>query len=365
MKDNKVETQKEEQKIESNENKENNKENDPAKNEENKEENKEEKKEKEENKEENKSQLINPDANYEKIYSEEIIKELIDSTKEKRKEKITQIYTDFFKKKGDKMKSNQLKAIFNFHSQNLEFIFKQFNSYSIDIITKLANIFSILLNLKEEEYNIQIKNVEGAQEDIYKPIPEPDFCYIINKKLMEIKHSFMKYKLFPDPKEKSKESNFYLNNKELNIILSYLNESYFPFIRLFYHVINLNRIETKKINSSLNKPLAIVNNNDDNAPEKFIIEEQVKRPIEKEKKIDEMIEKELENKFDSNDLKNKQILLENKRKNDYANEIRKLITEKVEELKKDVDAKISENGIEIERNIQNIKEQYLPKNKKK
>ena len=210
MKDNKEENKKEEKKTEeeaneNKENKENNQEKENAdignkeenqenKNEQNEQEENNEKKEKEENKEENKSQLINPDANYEKIYSEEIIKELIDSTKEKRKEKITQIYTDFFKKKGDKMKSNQLKAIFNFHSQNLEFIFKQFNSYSIDIITKLANIFSILLNLKEEEYNIQIKNVEGAQEDIYKPIPEPDFCYIINKKLMEIKHSFMKYK---------------------------------------------------------------------------------------------------------------------------------------------------------------------------
>ena len=174
----------------------------------------------------------------------------------------------------------------------------------------------------------------------------------------------MKFKLFPDPKEKNKETNFYLNNKELNIILSYLNESYFPFIRLFYHVINLNRIETKKINSTVSKPLA-VNNSDDTAPEKFIIEEQVKRPVEKEKKIDEMIEKELENKFDSNDLKNRQLLLENKKRNDYANEIRKLISEKVEELKKDVDAKISENGIEIEKNIQNIKEQYLPNNKKK
>ena len=364
MKDNKQESKKEDQKIEQNENKENNKENDPAKNEENPEEKKEETKEKEENKEEEKNKSINPEIDYEKIYSEEIIKELKESTKEKRKEIITQIYTDLFKKTGEKMKSNQLKAIFNFHCQNLEFIFKKFNNYSIDIITKIANIFSLLLNLKEEEYNIQIKNLEGAHEDIYKPIPEPDFCYIINKKLMEIKHCFMKFKLFPDPKEKNKETNFYLNNKELNIILSYLNESYFPFIRLFYHVINLNRIETKKINSTVSKPLA-VNNNDDTAPEKFIIEEQVKRPIEKEKKIDEMIEKELENKFDSNDLKNRQLLLENKKRNDYANEIRKLISEKVEELKKDVDAKISENGIEIEKNIQNIKEQYLPNNKKK
>ena len=181
---------------------------------------------------------------------------------------------------------------------------------------------------------------------------------------MEIKHCFMKYKLFPDPKEPNKESHFYLTNKELNTILSYLNESYFPFIRLFYHVINLNRIEAKKINSSVNKPLTIVNTNDiDSAPEKFIIEEQVRRPVEKEKKIDEKIEEELENKFEKNKEVDEE--LKNKARNDYANEVRKLIAEKVEELKKDVDAKISENGLEIERNIQNIKEQYLPTNKKK
>ena len=363
MKDNKGETKKEEQKGESNENKENNDGNniDPGKNEENPEEKKEESKE-----QNNNQSTFNSEAKYEKIYTEEKIKELIDNPKEKRKEIIIQLYSDFFKKTGEKMKTNQLNAIFNFHFQNMEFIFKKFSTYSIDIITKIANIFSILLNLKEEEYNLQLKNIEGAQEDIYKSIPEPDFCYIINKKLMEIKHCFTKFKLFPDPKDPNKESQFYLTNDELNIILSYLNESYFPFIRLFYHVINLNRIETKKINSSVNKPLAIVNTNDlDAAPEKFIIEEQVKRPVEKEKIIDEKIEEELENKFDSTDLKKRQLELENKARNDYANEVRKLINEKVEELKKDVDAKISENDFEIERNLQNIKEQYLPTNKKK
>ena len=368
MKDNKAETKKEEQKGESNENKENNEENnnnDPTKNEENPKEKKEENEQKEENKEQ-KSQQFNSETKYEKIYSEEKIKELIESPKEKRKEIIIQLYSDYYKKRGEKMKSNQLNAIYNFHFQNIEFILKKFKTYSIDIITKIANIFSILLNLKEDEYNLQLQNIEGAHEDIYKPIPEPDFCYIINKKLMEIKHCFSKFKLFPDPKEPNKECNFYLTNEELNIILSYLNESYFPFIRLFYHVINLNRIETKKINSSATKPLAIANSNDpDSAPEKFIIEEQVKRPVEKTKKIDAKIEEEIENKFDPEDIRKRQQEIANKARNDYANEVRKLITEKVEELKKDVDAKISENGFEIERNLQSIKEQYLPANKKK
>ena len=378
MKDNKSDPKKDEKNpVPSTENKDNKDQNsnninsDPAKNEENKEENKEEenlKKEQEENQEQNKEQTFNEKD--ENIYNEEKIKELMDSTKEKRKEIISQLYSDNLKKNNIKMKSNQLKAIYNFHFQNIEFIFNKFNTYSIDIITKLANIFSFLLDLKEDIYNLQLTNIEGAREDIYKPIPEPDFCYIINKKLLEIKHNFIKFKLFPDPKQtrNKNESHFYLTNEELNIIFSYLNESYFPFIRLFYHVINLNRVETKKINSSGSKTLAIANNNDmDSAPEKFIIEEPIKRPVyyDQEKMIDVKIEEEIENKFDNNEIKNRQIERENKARNDYLNEVRKLITEKVEELKKDVDAKISENGFEIEKNIQNIKEQYSPAAKKK
>ena len=374
MKDNKSDPKKDEKNPETADNKDskekttNNNNSDPANNDENKEENKEgenPQKEEEENKEENKNQSSNENEINEHIYTEEKIKEIMDSSKEKRKEIISQIYSDFFKKINIKMKSNQLKAVYNFHIQNIEFIFSKFKTYSIDIITKLANIFSLLLDLKEDTYNLQLRNTDGAIEDLFKPVPEPDFCYIINKKLMEIKHNFIKFKLFPDPKEQRNKSEtyFYLTNKELNIILSYLNQSYFPFIRLFYHVINLNRIETKKINSTVNKPLAIVNTNDiDSAPEKFIIEEQVKRPIDfdKEKKIDEKIEEEIGNKFDI-----KQNDKENKARNDYINEVRKLISEKVEELKKDVDAKISENGFEIERNLQNIKEQYAPATKNK
>ena len=121
----------------------------------------------------------------------------------------------------------------------------------------------------------------------------------------------------------------------------------------------------------MSKPLQMPNNDDiDSAPEKFIIEEQVKRPVKEEKNIDEKINEELMSKYG---LKGEDILkIGNEiqkqhaaQKNDYATEVRKLITEKVDELRKDVDAKISENEFEIERNISNIKEQYLPPNKKK
>jgi hypothetical protein len=267
-----------------------------------------------------------------------------------------------------------MKAIINFHTQSIDFILDKFKTYPIEIITKLANIFSLLLNLKEDEYNLQLKTIDPNSEDAFKVLPEPDFCYIINKKIMEIKTCFTKLKLFPDPKNKTeiKETNFYLTNKELNIILEYLNQCYFPLIRLFYHVINLNRIETKKIHSMMNKPLQIPNNDDiDSAPEKFIIEEQIRRP-NNQQNIDEQIEEGLAKKFDlkeeiikkGKELQQKQNQT-NAVKGDYADEVRKLITEKVDELRKDVDAKISENENEIEKNIQNIREQYLPPPKKK
>ena len=384
MKDNKEEPKKEEKKneeaIENKENKEENNQN-PAeggKQEENQEKPPEEVAAKEniENKpsKTGKTSPFGSQIKYENIYNEDKMKELIEN-KEKRKEIITQLYGERFKSKGEKMKSNQIKAIINFHTQSIEFILDKFGSYPIEIITKLANIFSLLLNLKEDEYNLQLKSIDqnSNPDDAMKVIPEPDFCYIINKKIMEIKQCFVKLNLFPDPKNISstRGNNFYLTNKELNTILNYLNQCYFPLIRLFYHVINLNRIETKKIYSMMSKPLQIPNNDDiDSAPEKFIIEEQIKRPTSKEEKnIDEKINEELMNKYG---LKGKDILKigneiqkQNAAKNDYATEVRKLITEKVDELRKDVDAKISENEFEIERNIQNIKEQYLPPNKKK
>ena len=382
MKDNKEEAKKEEKKPEEiNENKENQENNQNPENQNadigNNEENKDKQNEQssiEENaeKKESNANPFNSGLKYENIYNEEIMKEIIEN-KDKRKDIITQIYGELFKAKGEKMKQNQIKAIINFHTQSLEFILDKFKSYPIEIITKLANIFSLLLNLKEDKYNLHLKTIEQNGEDsTFKVLPEPDFCYIINKKIMEIKSCFTKLKLFPDPKLKisPKENNFFLTNKELNIILDYLNQSYFPLIRLFYHVINLNRIETKKINSMMNKPLAIPNNDDlDSAPEKFIIEEQVRRPMTKEKNIDEKIEEGLNKRYDLKDdiiKRGKEIINQHHMvKGDYASEVRKLITEKVDELRKDVDAKISENETEIEKNIQNIKEQYLPPAKKK
>ena len=380
MKDSKESVKKEEKPVEpaaenvENKEKEKNKENENAdvgKNDENQEKVSEAQPDGSTEKRHSKTNIFTSAIKYENIYTEEKIKEIMEN-KDNIKDIITRLYMDLFKARGEKMKSNQIKAITNFHCQSMTFILEKFGAYPLEIITKLANIFSLLLNLKEDEYNLQLKTMENNPEEPVKIIPEPDFCYIINKKIMEIKTCFSKLKLFPDQKNRStQENHFYLTNQELNIILDYLNQCYFPLIRLFYHVINLNRIETKKIHSMMTKPMAVPNAEDmDNAPEKFIIEEQVKRPESKEKVIDNKIKDSLMNKYGLNEDEYSKIGNDgynklNITKGDYAEEVRKLITEKVNELKKDVDAKISENQTEIEKNIQNIKEQYTPANKKK
>ena len=56
--------------------------------------------------------MFNSEIKCEIIYTEEKIKELIDATKEKRREIIIQLYSDFYKNRGEKMKPNQLN-IFN------------------------------------------------------------------------------------------------------------------------------------------------------------------------------------------------------------------------------------------------------------
>ena len=295
---------------------------------------------------------INGKSDY--LYTEDKIKELMDK-KDQTKEIISQLYISLFKKKNENFKENQIKAIIHFHTKKIEFLLDKFKSYPISIITKLANIFSSLLELKEEDYNPKVS--EPSNES--KILPEPDFNYIITKKMKEIKEAFIKFNLFPsNGRNEAKKGNFfYLTDKELKIIMNYLNQCYFPFIRLFYHTINLHRIELKNINNNKTN-MTQISNDDMDAPEKFILEEQVRVKANEESNINQKIDDTMKNKFKFDEKQKYSV-------HDYSSEIRNLINEKINELKKDVDAKLSENEFEIERNVQNIKEQYFSQNKKK
>ena len=160
-----------------------------------------------------------------------------------------------------------------------------------------------------------------------------------------------------EKKEEEKIVKFYLNTKELQTILDYLKQFYFPFIRLFYHFINIDRItETKKVEVIINRPLPV-------PPLCEAVEQKLERNIIDEKKEEEEEEKE-ENENDKNEEKGEgENINDEMNQINMNNEIRKLVTEKVNELRKDVDARISDNENEIKKQVEEIKESANPKKK--
>ena len=160
-----------------------------------------------------------------------------------------------------------------------------------------------------------------------------------------------------EKKVEEKIENFYLNTKELQIILDYIKSFYFPFIRLFYHFININRItETKNVEVIINRPLPV-------PPLCEAVEQKLERNIIDEKKEEEEEEKE-ENENDKNEEKGEGDNINDEMNQiNINNEIRKLVTEKVNELRKDVDARIFDNQNEINRQVEDIMESANPKKK--
>jgi hypothetical protein len=166
--------------------------------------------------------------------------------------------------------SNLIMALAEFHVNNLIY-FKENFKFPTNIYCKLMNLMNILLNLREESINKDNK-------DDYKTVPtgsiceeekktsasEIDFSLICRNKLKELKNGLIKLDLIAQDKkktggvQKNKEDTYYLKNNEIASILDYVNTFYFPFIRLYYHFINIERItENKKIDVIINRPLKV------------------------------------------------------------------------------------------------------------
>lgn len=176
----------------------------------------------------------------------------------------------FRKKFGVIFDSNMLIATSEFNINNLDFLSNRF-SFPKYIIVKLLNCFMTLLNLRErpdQQMNstFESKNIysmHGSQKNIIKnKESEIDFSKISKRILLELKISLIKSKLIKEDAltnikidkqnykslNKSDENDipFYLAHHELNTILNYLNTFYFPFIRLYYHFINIEQITINK-----------------------------------------------------------------------------------------------------------------------
>ena len=156
-----------------------------------------------------------------------------------------------------------------------------------------------------------------------------------------------------------------MNTEELEIILNYIDKSYFPNIRLFYHFFNINRItETKKIHVTVNRPLPVppLSEAVEQVIEKNIIEE-IANQKEEELALKEQKQREEQEKEKQEQENPEQVMEDILNRLNNENEVRKIVEEKVDEIKKDVEARILENNQELEKNVELMREQSGAKKK--
>jgi len=271
--------------------------------------------------------------------------------------------------------SNVLTAISEFHVNNLIFLKESFN-FPEKIYCKLLNLLGILLNLRDENdaalnYSKRKSvNTSEAEEDSKEDFEEPDFAEICKKKLSEIKNAFYFLNLVPKKisgGEKKEENNFYLKNSEIASLLDYVKTFYIPFIRLFYHFINIEKItETKKIDVIINRPLqvpalslAVLQ-----AQEKHHFEEQKVEKVENSENK-KLVEKKEEVKNDDENKKEDVVETYQDVMNrlNINNETRKIIAEKIEELHSEVNHKIAEREKKLEAKLKDIEDQIKGRKK--
>ena len=319
-------------------------------------------------------------SHYEEIFTPSDLKEINESSSPK----VTafNILEKYLLNKYGKVEiqQNLLMAQAEFHSHNLTFLLSTYKTFPLEIICKLLNLCSILLDLNENEYNINIPHSAMGEEDEsgkYNQVPEPDLSYICTKKIKYLKQGLKYLKFIPLKKEEqhnqhtfnynsnidnTNQSNdtYYLSNEEVSALLEYLKTFYFPFIRLYYHFINIDRItESKKIEVVINRPSPVppLVNAVNQKLEKNIFEDTKEEFEEEESEGNEEGEEEDDEakvNDDYQDIMNRV---------NMNNETRKIITERIDELEKDFDAKIYDRQRELDAKVKEAEETMKPKKK--
>ena len=163
---------------------------------------------------------------------------------------------------------------------------------------------------KEENQQQQNENEENVEQqenhenqDENNNIEEVDFLFLSKDKLNEFKESLISENLMPKTKNEFILANkkdkirmngkFFLNLKEINDILKYIQSNYLPYIRMWYFFQNDERQVTERkieviINSPtlINMPLSMATQ-EKTDEEKLAEEEEKKKKMEEEKKIEE------------------------------------------------------------------------------
>ena len=276
------------------------------------------------------------------------------------------------------IQQNLLMAQAEFHSHNLAFLLSTYKTFPLEVICKLLNLCSILLDLNENEYNINIPHSAMGEEDEtgkYGQVPEPDLSYICTKKIKYLKQGLKYLKFIPLKKEEQNSQStfnynndsanqcgdtYYLSNEEVSALLEYLKTFYFPFIRLYYHFINIDRItESKKIEVVINRPSPVppLVNAVNQKLEKNIFEDA------KEEFEEEELESNEEGEEEDDEAKVNDDYQDIMNRVNMNNETRKIISERIDELEKDFDAKIFDRQRELDAKVKEAEETMKPKKK--
>lgn len=283
------------------------------------------------------------------------------------------------------IESNILNAISEFHVNNLIFLKENFN-FPNNINCKLMNLLNILLNLKEEnphedepqQMTIQSKEkvelmTESVQEDIEETFEDNiDFGLICKRKLIEIKKAFKILDLVHTNannntvNSQTKEKAFHLKGSEVVIIMNYIKSFYFPNIRLYYHFINIEKItENKRLEVIINRPLPVppLTQAVMQIPDKNLFEENTEEKHEEAKNIKEAEEHHEHDKADEKKDDKPETYQDLMNKLNLNAETKKIISEKIEEMYKEVDYKITERQKKLDEKYKEIEDTVKGKKK--
>ena len=249
-------------------------------------------------------------------------------------------------------------------------------------------------NIDEENQNQNNENNENdenidqeKEEENNNNEEEVDFLFLSKDKLNEFKESLAEENLMPktksefllaNSKDKVRENGkFFLNLKEINEILKYIQISYLPYIRMWYYFQNdQRRVTERKIEVIINTPTLL------NMPlcmatqvktdQEILAEEEEKRKkLEEEKKIEEENQKKEQEELRKQE-EDKKLMEEQNKEETYLDllerlglneENKKIIIEKIEELHKEVDGKIDNRKKTLDDKIREIDETVHGKKK--
>ena len=240
----------------------------------------------------------------------------------------------------------------------------------------------------ENEENLEQENNENGKENENNAIEDVDFLFLSKDKLNEFKESLISENLMPKTKTEFAFANkkdkirtngkFFLNVKEINEILKYIQSNYLPYIRMWYYFQNdERRITERKIEVIINSPTLInmplsMATQEKTDEEILAEEEEKKKKMEEEKKIEEENKKKEEEEERKKQEETKKLLEEQNKEETYLDllerlglneETKKIIIEKIEELHKEVDGKIDNRKKTLDDKIREIDESVHGKKK--